>query len=161
MDLLDRQYLTFAIGASLFAIPVRGVREVLGYGPITRLPDSHPYLLGVMDCRGSPIPIMDLSLRLGIEGKGEEARKTVIILELKQEEKTVLTGILVDRVQDVVEIGEGEINPPPERAGKYAGKILSGMVRADDGFLMLVDIDRVLDGNTVDMDKGPDARLEA
>jgi purine-binding chemotaxis protein CheW len=114
-----------------------------------------------MDCRGSPIPILDLRLRFRIEGKGEETRKTVIILELKQEEKTSLTGILVDKVQDVVEIEEEEISPPPEKAGNHPGNTLSGMVRADDGFLLLVSIDQVFGENTIDIIKEAETRLEA
>ena len=137
------QYLTFTLSHDLFAIPIEHVLEVLEVEKITRVPRSENYLLGVINVRGSIRPIVDLRTKLHLPPLVDrnEGTISIIILELEiDEEKTVL-GIVTDMVDQVVNLKEENIDPTPKLGTRLNSKLISGIGKVKDLFLIILDID--------------------
>jgi purine-binding chemotaxis protein CheW len=140
------QYLTFALGAGAFAIPILAVREIRGWEPVSQIPHSPPYILGVMNLRGAVVPVLDLRARLGLETKPRTATSVVIVVraELASGPATPI-GCLVDAVSDVVTFGAGCGQPTPDACGTVDKHFLSGVATINDALVMVVDLARVVE----------------
>lgn len=137
------QYLTFTLANDSFAIPIEHVLEVLEVEHITRVPRSRDYLLGVINVRGSIRPIVDLRLKLDLPPKKvkENENYNIIILELEiDQEKTVL-GIVTDMVDQVVTLKEENIDPTPKIGTRLNSRLISGIGKVKDLFLIILDTD--------------------
>ena len=137
------QYLTFALANDSFAIPIEHVLEVLEIEKITRVPRSKKYLLGVINVRGSIRPIVDLRSKLNLPPLLEKEKETfnIIILELDiDDEKTVL-GIVTDTVDQVVTLSEENIDPTPKIGTRLNRRLISGIGKIKDLFLIILDTD--------------------
>lgn len=137
------QYLTFTLDQELFAIDIDKVREVLEFNSVTRVPRSPAFMRGVINLRGSVVPVVDLRLKLGLSRTEKTLNTCVVITELCVDgEKTVL-GALADSVQEVVEIDPGQIAPPPRIGTRIKTDVIRGMGTRDDTLLVILDIDKV------------------
>jgi purine-binding chemotaxis protein CheW len=137
------QYLTFALANDPFAIPIEHVLEVLEVEKITRVPRSKKYLLGVINVRGSIRPIVDLRSKLNLPPLLKEKNDTfnIIILEIDiDNEKTVL-GIVTDTVDQVVTLNEENIDPTPKIGTRLNRRLISGIGKIKDLFLIILDMD--------------------
>ncbi|OWY39163.1 chemotaxis protein CheW [Xenophilus sp. AP218F] len=142
-----RQYLTFQLGGETFAIGILGIREILEYIRPTTVPLMPPFIRGVMNLRGSVVPIIDLSLRFS---RGETAilrRTCIVIIEVETESQLQLIGILVDAVHEVLAIPDADIEPPPQFGSKIRVDFIEGMARVDNRFVVLLAVDKVLSVN--------------
>jgi len=137
------QYLTFILGEELFAIDVVKVREVLDYSYITNVPGTPDYLRGVINLRGSVIPVVDMRLKFGMEMTHQRAGTCIVVLEIKMDDETVIIGALADSVKEVLEIENELIEPAPRLGTKFNNKFLHGIGKLENKFIMILNIDKV------------------
>lgn len=139
-----RQYLTFQLGGDVFAIGILAIREILEYLKPTHVPLMPPFIRGVMNLRGSVVPVIDLSLRFA-RGETEINRRTcVVIIEVEGEDQLQLIGILVDAVHEVLAIPDSDIEPPPQFGSKIRVDFIAGMAKLDGHFIVLLNVNKVL-----------------
>jgi len=134
-----RQYLTFKLGNEVFATDVAKVREVLDFTTITEIPRTPDFMSGVINLRGSVVPVVDLRLCLEMS-KTEKTRNTCIVVV--DNESTVI-GALADSVEEVIDLEPDQIQPPPRIGTHIRTDFIKGMGKRDAQFVMILDIDRV------------------
>lgn len=137
------QYITFKLGDELFAINVAGVREVLDLPPITKVPTAPAYMRGVVNVRGTAIPVVDLRLKFGLSATVDTAHTRIVVLELELDGQATVIGGLADSVHEVIELEPGQINPPPSIAMRWRSEFIPGMGRRGDEFIIVLDINAV------------------
>ena len=138
------QYLTFALGEEDFAIAIGKVREVLDYTNVTKVPRAPEFLRGVINLRGSVVPVIDLRMSLNMGTADKAMDGCVVIVDVTVEGETIQMGALADAVQEVVDIESSQISPPPRLGTKVNTEFIQGMGKRGDSFLMILDIDKVL-----------------
>jgi purine-binding chemotaxis protein CheW len=139
----SRQYVTFQLAEELFGVEVTRAREILGLVPVTSVPQTPEYMLGVINLRGQVVPVVDMRLKLGLT-VGEETQDTcIIVMEVQVDEETLVVGALADAVREVLELKDDAIEPPPRLGTKLKTEFICGMGKVEDEFLILLDIDRV------------------
>ncbi len=139
----SNQYLTFTLDDEVFALEIAKVREVLEFTGVTKVPRTPEFMRGVINLRGSVVPVVDLKRKFAM---GETARTVdtcVIIAEVEIEGETAILGALADSVQEVLELEQGQIEPPPRMGNRLHTEFIRGMGKRQDEFLILLDIDRV------------------
>jgi purine-binding chemotaxis protein CheW len=142
-----QQYLTFLLGGEMFALAILNVKEIIEYGNLTEIPMMPAFIRGVINLRGSVVPVIDLTARFG--GKATEVgRRTCnVIVEMKGGEggdERYDIGIIVDAVSEVLEIPKSEIEPPPSFGAKIRADFIQGMGKVGGKFVIILNIDRVL-----------------
>ncbi len=137
------QYLTFRLGDEVFALDIAQVREVLDYTSITRVPRTPDFMRGVINLRGSVVPVVDMRLKFGMPKTERTINTCIIIVEIKAGDESVLLGALADSVQEVIELGPGDIEPAPRIGTGLKVDFIKGMGKRDDKFLIILDVDRV------------------
>ena len=137
------QYITFKLGDELFAINVSQVREVLDLTLITKVPTAPAYLRGVVNVRGSAIPVVDLRLKFGLPRVPDTVQTRIVVLELELDGETVVVGGLADSVHEVIELEPGQINEPPHLGLRWKTELIQGMGKRGDQFIIILDIARV------------------
>jgi purine-binding chemotaxis protein CheW len=138
-----RPYLTFTLDEELFAVDVAKVREVLDYTVITKIPRTPEYMRGVINLRGSVVPVIDLRLKFGMSKTENRIDTCVIVLEIELEGETIILGALADSVQEVFELEPDQIDPAPKFGTRFKTDFLKGMGKRDEKFIMILDIDKV------------------
>lgn len=136
-------YITFKLGDELFAIDVAHVREVLDLSEITRVPTAPPYMRGVVNVRGSAVPVVDLRHRFGLAPAADTFNTRIIVLELPLDGEVVVVGGLADSVHEVLELERSQIREPPRLAMRWRADMIEGLGKKGDQFLIVLDIERV------------------
>ena len=136
-------YLSFKLGEEIFAINVSKVLNILEMKPITKVPKSPDYLKGVINLRGTVLPVVDLRLKLGLPENKITVDTNIIVLSIEKDGETIMLGILIDTVREVLEFKTEEIAPSPTIGTKYNSGFIKGMWRLDENFIMILDIDKV------------------
>lgn len=134
------QYLTFKLGDELFAINVTQVREVLDLSEITRVPTAPEYMRGVVNVRGSAIPVVDLRLKFGLPRAADTVNTRIVVLELTLDGEPTVLGGIADSVHEVIELDGTQINPPPSIAMRWRSGFIQGMGKRGDEFIIILDI---------------------
>jgi len=149
----EGQYVTFGLGAEVFATPVGLVREILTYQAPSRIPNSPAYLLGLTDVRGQGVPTADLRIRLGMAPVEPTFNTRILVLDIALEDRTLSLGLVADRVFEVTNFAADQIEPAPDFGIKWRSDYISGVVRRDEGFVVLIDLPRLLSttGEAADM----------
>jgi purine-binding chemotaxis protein CheW len=140
----ETQFVTLALGAERFALPVREVREILDYEPLFRLPNGPRYLLGLRHMRGLGVPVIDLRLRLGLPQTEPTANTRVLVVDLKVGDRTLTLGLVVDRVFEVAAFPSEKIEGAPDIGARWDSDYIHGVVRHTDGFVVIIDLGRLL-----------------
>ena len=138
------QYLTFSLGAEVFAFDVAKVREVLELIPITKVPQAPVYMSGVVNVRGSVVPVIDLRRKLGMGVAERSVNTCIIVIEVPLDGGMTVLGALVDSVQEVVEFESSQIAPAPRIGTGVRIEFLNGIGKREDKFVLIMDIARVL-----------------
>ena len=138
------QYLTFALGSEMFAVGILNVKEIIEYGNLTEIPMMPAFIRGVINLRGSVVPVIDLSARFGGRPTEVGKRTCIVIVEVQDEELRHDIGIMVDAVSEVLDIPDGEIEPPPTFGAKIRAEFILGMGKVQGKFVILLNIDKVL-----------------
>jgi purine-binding chemotaxis protein CheW len=140
-----RQHLTFFVHGEEYAVEVLRVREVIAALPLTRVPATPPSIRGVVNLRGTVVPVVDLGLRFG-QGELATSKLTCIVLvDVVEEGITAGMGLLVDQVNQVIELDDASMEPVPPFGVHVRLDFLQGMGAAGDKFVMVLDVDRVLE----------------
>jgi purine-binding chemotaxis protein CheW len=139
-----RQVLTFALGDEVYGVDILRLKEIRGWSPVTRLPQSPPAVLGVLNLRGVVVPVIDLRVRFGLPAAAFTAITVVIVLSLHTERGDREYGIVVDRVMDVLDIAPGQVKPTPDTAASVAGDVIEGIAAVGDQMLILLDAERLV-----------------
>jgi purine-binding chemotaxis protein CheW len=152
-----RQYLTFQLGEEVFAIDVSRVREILEFTTITKVPKTPDYMRGVINLRGSVVPVLDMRLKFGMTKTEKKLDTCIIVVEVLFENETIIIGSLVDSVQEVFELEPDQIEPAPKIGIQLKTEFIKGMGKRDDRFIIILDTDKVfnaeeLNAVTRDMD---------
>jgi purine-binding chemotaxis protein CheW len=138
------QYLTFRLAEEEYGVEILKVQEIKGYSAITPIPNTPPYLKGVMNLRGTIVPVVDLRSKFAMD-EAEYNQFTVIIV-VKVGAKVM--GLIVDAVSDVLNIPKVDIQATPDFGSEVDARFINGMAKAGDKLVVLLDIDRVM--NAVD-----------
>ena len=138
-----RQYLTFKLGQESFATDVAKVREVLDLTPITEIPRTPEFMAGVINLRGSVVPVVDFRLCFGMSRTVSTRNTCIVVVEVLLESEPVVIGALADSVEEVIDIEPEQIQPPPRIGTQIRTEFIRGMGKRESGFTMILDIDRV------------------
>lgn len=152
------QYLTFKLDDETFALSIGKVREVLDFTSVTRVPQTPKYMRGVINLRGSVVPVMDLNLKFGMARTEQTVNTCIIIVEIDMEDETTILGALADSVQEVLELEPEQIEPPPKIGTKLRTEFIKGMGKHNDEFIIILDIDKVFSAEEIASVTGMDQK---
>ena len=138
------KYLTFTLGQEEYGIAILTVKEIIGMMPITSVPRTPNFLKGVINLRGKVIPVVDLRVKFSMKSIPYSDRTCIIVVEIKPGPETMLMGIVVDAVSEVVTIQEDETEEVPDFGTSLDTHYILGMAKVGTHVMILLDIDRVL-----------------
>jgi purine-binding chemotaxis protein CheW len=138
------QYLSFQVGAEEYAVELLRVREIVRYETVTRVPGAAACVRGVLNLRGNVVPAIDLALGLGLPEAPLTPQTCILIVEAAVDGEAALMGVIVEAVSRVFDLKEEEVEPPPSFGTRVPVDFLKGMARAENGFVLLCDLDRLL-----------------
>ncbi|OKY76283.1 MAG: chemotaxis protein CheW [Desulfobulbaceae bacterium DB1] len=141
---LAGKYLTFDLGREEYGIGILKVREIIGLMEITAVPHTPRYIKGVINLRGSVIPVLDLRLKFNMDSQEYNERTCIIVVEVQGESGVLLVGMIVDSVSEVLNIVESEIEPPPSFGGDLETGNFLGMAKIKGRVKILLDVDEVI-----------------
>ena len=137
------QYLTFKLDGEVFGLAIGKVREVLDVTALTRVPQTPEFMRGVINLRGSVVPVVDLRLKFGLPKAATTVNSCIIIVEINLDGETTVLGALADSVQEVLDLDPSEIEPPPKIGTRLKTEFIKGMGKQGERFIILLDVDRV------------------
>ena len=155
------QYLTFTLGGEMFAVAILNVKEIIEYGNLTEIPLLPAFIRGVINLRGSVVPVIDLSARFGGKTTEVSRRTCIVIVEVSDGEMRHDIGIMVDAVSEVLDIPGSEIEPPPSFGAKIRADFIFGMGKVNGKFVIILNIDKVLSVEEIAMLTGTAAAADA
>lgn len=138
-----QQFLSFALGDEVFAVNVLQVKEILDVINITRVPQMPDYMLGVINLRGSVVPVVDLRCKFGMEKRALNQENCIVVLEVDFDGERVVIGALTDAVREVLDLTADQIEPPPRMGMKLKSEFIRGMGKQGESFIILLDIDKI------------------
>jgi purine-binding chemotaxis protein CheW len=140
----QHQYLTFMLGRETFALGILGIKEILEYTQPTDVPMMPPSIRGVVNLRGAVVPVIDLSARFGRPSTPVSKKTCIVIVETNVDDERHVLGVLVDAVNEVLEIPEEDIEPPPTFGASIRTDFIHGMGKVRGKFVIILDEGRVL-----------------
>ncbi|HQL00005.1 MAG TPA: chemotaxis protein CheW [Smithellaceae bacterium] len=140
----EGKYLTFSLAGEEYGIGILKVKEIIGMLPITVVPQTPPYIKGVINLRGKVIPVIDLRLKFAMPSADYTERTCIIVVEINAAGRMIMMGIVVDSVSEVLNIKGADIEETPSFGTKLNTEYILGMAKAAGGIKILLDIDRVL-----------------
>lgn len=143
------KYLTFSLEKEEYGIGILKVKEIIGMMPITSIPRTPGFVKGVINLRGKVIPVLDLRAKFEMETIPYTERTCIIVVEIDSEEATLLIGIVVDAVCEVLNIREEEVEETPKFGSRLKHDYILGMAKRDGGVKILLNIDRVLSSEEI------------
>lgn len=138
-----RTYLTFTLGEEDFAVDVNNVREVLDFTNVTKVPRTPDFMKGVINLRGSVVPVVDMRLKFGLEEAVVTVDTCIIVMEVDMEGEATVIGALSDSVKEVFELDPRNIEPPPRIGTRLDTEFISGMGKYNEDFIIILDINEV------------------
>ncbi len=149
---LAGKYLTFDLGEEHYGLEIMRVQEIVGIMPVTRVPRMPEFVAGVVNLRGRVIPVVDLRLAFGLPGAEVTERSCIIVVSIEREDdSTVVMGVIVDEVSDVAYLAADAIEETPEFASDVDTSFIKGVGRIEQRVLLLLDIDRVWSGSEMEL----------
>ena len=139
-----QQYLTFKIAEEVYAIGILRVKEIIEYDAVTKVPQTPPWIRGVINLRGSVVPVIDLAVKFGLEPSEPTKWTCIIFVELELDGDNVVMGVVADAVEQVVDLGAEDIEPSPAFGTNVRVDFLLGMGKLGREFVLILDIDLVL-----------------
>lgn len=147
----EGKYLTFSLSEEEYGIGILKIKEIIGMMPITTVPQTPDFVKGVINLRGKVIPVVDLRLRFKMDVKDYTERTCIIVVEIEEKSGTILMGIVVDSVSEVLNIKADEIEETPTFGTKLNTDYILGMAKMEGGVKILLDIDQVLSAEEIAM----------
>lgn len=140
----EGKYLTFSLAGEEYGIGILKVKEIIGMMPITVVPQIPGYIKGVINLRGKVIPVIDLRVKFAIQATEYTERTCIIVVEITSAARTILIGIVVDSVSEVLNIKGADIEATPSFGTRLNTEFILGMAKVGGNIKILLDIDRVL-----------------
>jgi purine-binding chemotaxis protein CheW len=140
-DGVARELIAFRVGAQEFCVNVMAVCEIRGWTPATALPRAPRFMRGVINLRGTVLPIVDFAARLGLDSTEPTARHVVIVAQINQQQ----VGLLVDAVSDILTVNDANIQPTPDIASDLVKQFVRGLLPVDGRMISLISLDHVLE----------------
>lgn len=147
----ENQYLTFILSDEEYGVDILRVQEIRGWESVTSVPNAPDYLKGVINIRGTIVPIVDLRMRFGMEQLDYGPITVVIVLKVIGENRERVMGIVVDTVSDTYDVPEESIKPAPDFGDKIEVAFLKGLATVNEKMLILLDIDRLLNSGELNI----------
>jgi purine-binding chemotaxis protein CheW len=144
-----KQMLTFMLGDETYGVDILRVQEIRGWSPVTRIPQSPHHVLGVLNLRGSIVPVVDLRMRLNLERAEYTAITVIIVLSVDSGHGRRDFGVVVDGVSDVVNVQISDIKQPPDLGAQVDIEYIQGLTTVAEHMVMLLDIDRLIGADIV------------
>ena len=141
------QYLTFKLGDEIFAVDVAKVREILDVSTITKVPQTPEFMRGVINLRGSVVPVVDMRLKFGMSRTERTVNTCIVVMEVELNGEPVVIGAMADSVQEVLELEPEQIEPAPRIGTHLRTEFIKGMGKHNDRFLIILDSDRIFSGS--------------
>ena len=139
----DLQVVEFGLGSEVFAVPVKLVREILDYAPPALVPNGPPHFAGLTDVRGQGVPTVDLRRRLGLEAVTPTLATRILILDIPLPDRGLTLGVVIDRVLSVSSYDAAQIEPAPDIGVRWKSHYITGVVRRESGFAVIIDAARI------------------
>ncbi len=140
------QFLTFRLAGEDYGVEILRVQEIKGYTRVTPLPNAPPGVRGVMNLRGTVVPVLDLRTRFGMPGVEPDRFTVVVVVTVGPK----VAGLVVDAVSDVLDVAPADVVPPPDLGAGVDASLLTGMARAGDRLVTLLNIDRLVGATPAD-----------
>ena len=140
----SNSYLTFKLGEEEFGAHVSQVLNILEMTKITQVPKTPEYMKGVINLRGTVLPVIDTRVKFGLPETEYTNNTCIVVMDLKLNGDIVNIGAIVDEVLSVIEIEENQIEPPPSIGNQYKSEFIYGMAKVEENFVMLLDMQKVL-----------------
>jgi purine-binding chemotaxis protein CheW len=156
-DTQKDKFLTFQVGSEEFGIEIRHVTEIIGLQKITDVPDMPDFIKGVINLRGKVIPVMDVRSRFKMETRDYDDRNCIVVVNIN--DKAV--GLVVDRVSEVADIPESQVEPPAQIGSGTSSRYIQGMGKIGEEVKILLDVDRLLYGEELESLKMTDTEMSA
>jgi purine-binding chemotaxis protein CheW len=144
-----KQYLTFSLEEEFYAIDVGNVQEVLELSPITKIPKTPDYMSGVINVRGSVVPVVDLRSKFDMPSVESTVDTSIVVIEVHTEQDDLTIGVMVDKVEEVVEIAPENIEPTPKIGTRLDTTFIDGMGKYKDNFLIILNVNEVFTSQEV------------
>ncbi len=154
----SHQVLTFVLGNETYGVDILRVQEIRGWSAVTKIPHAPAHVLGVLNLRGSIVPIVDLRMRFALERAEYTAITVIIVVSVISPAGRRDFGVVVDGVSDVVDVDSAEVKPPPELGQRSSTDFIRGLVPVSDRMVVLLDIDKLISN---EMKSGAAADVEA
>ncbi len=154
------QYLTFKLEDEVFALDIGKVREVLEFNSVTKVPRTPDFMRGVINLRGSVVPVVDLRLKFGMSKTEKSVNTCIIIVEVSFDGDNTELGALADSVQEVMEMEPKSIEVAPKIGTSMKTEFIKGMGKRDDTFIIILDIDKVFSADELVMVKSAKGLME-
>jgi purine-binding chemotaxis protein CheW len=137
------QYLTFNLSDEVFALDITKVREVLEYTNVTKVPRTPEFMRGVINLRGSVVPVVDLRRKFGMNAAEKTVNTCIIIVEVSYDGESTVLGAIADAVKEVFELDAAQIEPAPKIGTRLNNDFIKGMGKHSDEFIIILDIDKI------------------
>jgi purine-binding chemotaxis protein CheW len=134
------QFLTFNLGDELYGVDILRVQEIKGYTAVTKIPNTPSHIKGVLNLRGTIVPIIELRTKFGMPTIDYTAFTVIIVVVVRDK----VMGLVVDSVSDVLDIEQKDVQPPPQFGAKVDASFLRGIGKSGDKLIALLDMDRLL-----------------
>jgi purine-binding chemotaxis protein CheW len=138
------QFLTFVVSGEEYGVDILRVQEIKGWTPVTRIPNTPPHVQGVLNLRGTIVPIIDMRMRFGMDKADYTALTVIIVLSVHTQWGNRVIGVVVDAVSDVLDVAPADIKPAPDFGTTVNTEFISGLATTGNSMVMLLDIDRLL-----------------
>lgn len=149
-------FVTIGIDQEVFAVPVETVLEILDMRQTFRVPEAPPYMLGLIDLRGRSVPVIDLRSKLGLPSIEATLSTRILVLEVPTAGKTLVLGLVADRVFEVLALGVDEIEPAPDIGVRWRSEYIKGVGHRNGRFVIIFDLPRLFAADDVTLINTPD-----
>lgn len=146
-----QQFLGFTVGSDSCAVPILRVHEILQFEALTPVPNTPAFIRGVLNRRGSVLPVVDLAVKLGRPPSPLTKWSCVVVLDVRVDGESLLLGALVDAVEEVLDLGAEDVEPAPAFGTAVRLEYLQGLGKRGKHFVLLLDIDRVLSARELEL----------
>jgi purine-binding chemotaxis protein CheW len=136
-------YLTFKLGDETFGANVSKILNILEMTKVTKVPKAPNFMKGVINLRGAVLPLIDTRIKFDMGETSYTTNTCILVLDIDMAGESVHVGALVDSVQEVIEIDDASIQPPPSIGSKYKSEFIEGMAKLNDEFIMLLNMDLI------------------
>jgi purine-binding chemotaxis protein CheW len=143
-EMVQQQYLTFFLADEEYAINIQRVKEIIEYTTVTKVPKVPGWIRGVINLRGSVVPVVDLTVRFGLEERHVTKTTCIVIVEVEQDSERTVMGVIADAVNQVIDLAPKDIEEPPAFGTRVRLEYLFGMGKLGKKFALILNIDSVL-----------------